>query len=121
MVGCGENAHGRHQIYDVGTSVMMALKEFRMKDRVSRFATLIHDIGKPATFKKLETGTITFYNHEVVGAMIARRIAERLRFSKKDEDKLVTLVRWRQFTVNEAQTDSAIRRFIKHVGHDYVG
>ncbi len=120
MFGVEQKSPGRHHIYDVGTHAMMALKECRIKDPVTRFATLIHDIGKPATFKKLETGTITFYNHEVVGAMIARRIAERLRFSKKDEDKLVTLVRWHQFTVNEAQTDSAIRRFIKHVGPEYV-
>src|SRR5258708_317681 len=120
MFGVEQKSPGRHHIYDVGTHAMMALKECRIKDPVTRFATLIHDIGKPATFKKLETGTITFYNHEVVGAMIARRIAERLRFSKKDEDKLVTFVRWHQFTVNEAQTDSAIRRFIKHVGPEYV-
>ena len=31
---------------------------------------------------------------------------------------MVTLVRWHQFTVDERQTDKAIRRFIKNVGKE---
>ena len=77
---------------------------------------MIHDIGKPQTYRKLESGVITFYNHEMVSTRIAENIADRLRFSKKEKDKFVTLVRWHQFTVDEHQTDSAIRRFLKNVG-----
>ncbi len=116
MFGVEQKSPGRHHIYDVGTHSVMSLKFCKSDDPVTRFATLIHDIGKPGTMKKLETGTITFYNHEVVGSAIARRIAERLRFSKKETEKLLKLVRWHQFTVNETQGDAAIRRFIKHVG-----
>jgi tRNA nucleotidyltransferase/poly(A) polymerase len=43
---------------------------------------------------------------------------QRLRFSKKDGDKIIRLVRWHQFTVDERQTDSAIRRFIRNIGKD---
>ncbi len=116
MFGVEQKSPGRHHIYDVGTHCVMALKFCESKNPVTRFATLIHDIGKPGTMKKLETGTITFYNHEVVGTNIAKRIAERLRFSKSETEKLIKLVRWHQFTVNEFQTDSSIRRFIKNVG-----
>lgn len=116
MFGVEQKSVGRHHIYDVGTHCLMSLKFCKSTDPITRFATLIHDIGKPATYKKLDSGVITFYNHEVVSAGIARRIAERLRFSNKETDKLITLVRWHQFTVNEFQTDSAIRRFIKNVG-----
>ncbi len=116
MFGVEQKSVGRHHIYDVGTHCLMSLKFCKSPDPITRFATLIHDIGKPATFKKLDSGIITFYNHEVVSAGIARRIAERLRFSNKETNKLLTLVRWHQFTVNEKQTDSAIRRFIKNVG-----
>ena len=116
MFGVEQKSPGRHHIYDVGTHAVMSLKFCKSEDPVTRFATLIHDIGKPKTMKKLDTGTITFYNHEVVGANIARRIADRLRFSKQETDKLLKLVRWHQFTVNETQTDGAIRRFIKNVG-----
>lgn len=116
MFGVEQKSPGRHHIYDVGTHSLMSLKFCEPKDPITRFATLIHDIGKPTTFKKLETGTITFYNHEVVGAAIAKRIAERLKFSKKEQEKLLKLIRFHQFTVNEFQTDASIRRFIKNVG-----
>jgi putative nucleotidyltransferase with HDIG domain len=118
--GVEQKSPGRHHIYDVGTHLLMALKTCKSDDVITRFATLIHDIGKPQTFKKLPTGTITFYNHEMVSTRIAENLAERLRFSKKEREKLITLVRWHQFTVGEMQTDSAIRRFIRNVGVEYI-
>ena len=118
--GVEQKSPGRHHIYDVGTHSLMALKYCPSTDPVVRFATLIHDIGKPQTFKKMPNGTLTFYNHELVSTRIAKRISERLKFSKKQSDKLIKLVRWHQFTVDEHQTDSALRRFIRHVGTDYL-
>jgi tRNA nucleotidyltransferase/poly(A) polymerase len=52
----------------------------------------------------------------VVSTKIAQNLAERLRFSRKETDKFITLVRWHQFTVDEHQTDSAIRRILRNVG-----
>lgn len=114
--GVEQKSPGRHHIYDVGTHLLMALKFCKSTDVITRFATLIHDIGKPQTYRKLETGVITFYNHEMVSTKIADNIADRLRFSKKEKDKFITLVRWHQFTVDENQTDSAIRRILRNVG-----
>lgn len=109
----------RHHIYDVGTHSVMALKHCPSDDPLVRLATLLHDIGKPKTFKKeASSGLITFYNHEVAGSRIVKTIAERLRLSRKDSEKLFTLVRWHQFTVDERQTDSALRRFIRRVGKE---
>jgi tRNA nucleotidyltransferase (CCA-adding enzyme) len=120
--GVEQKSPGRHHIYDVGTHLLNSLAAVseRNHDPIVRFATLIHDIGKPQTFRKLETGTITFYNHEVVGASIAKRIADRLRFSNEQKEKLWRLVRYHQFTVTETQTDSALRRFIVNVTPEYV-
>jgi putative nucleotidyltransferase with HDIG domain len=120
--GVEQKSPGRHHIYDVWTHSLQALKYVseRNNDVMVRFATLIHDIGKPQTYKVLPTGTITFYNHEVVGAAIAKRIAERLRFSNEQKEKLWRLVRFHQFTVNENQTDSALRRFIKNVTPEFL-
>lgn len=120
MFGVEQKSPERHHIYDVGTHALMSLKFCKSTDPITRFATFIHDIGKPQTFKKSSTGLITFYNHEVVGTQIAKRIAQRLRFSKRQTDKLLTLVRWHQFTVDEHQTDGATRRFIKHVTPQYL-
>lgn len=118
--GIEQKSVGRHHIYDVGTHLLMSLKECKSEDPVTRFATLIHDIGKPQTYRKLPTGVITFYNHEMVSTRIAENIAERLKFSSKEKDKFVKLVRFHQFTVDENQTDSAIRRFITNVGLEYI-
>lgn len=108
----------RHHIYDVGTHSVMALKFCPSKDAVVRLATLLHDIGKPKTFLKDGRGVITFYNHEVASTYLTRGILKRLRFSKKDTDKILSLVRWHQFSVDERQTDAALRRFIRRVGKE---
>jgi len=111
----------RHHIYDVGTHLVMSLKYCHSKDEITRFATLIHDIGKAKTFKKDEkTGMITFYNHEIVGKKLAEKIAERFKFSNEQKTKLIRLVAYHQFTVSELQTNKAIRRFIRNVGKQYL-
>lgn len=116
--GVPQKSPGRHHVYDVGVHSLLSLKHCPAKDPLVRLATLIHDAGKPATFRKDEQGLITFYNHEIVGASIARNIADRLHLSKKEREKFVTLVRWHQFSVDELQTDASIRRFIKRVGSE---
>ncbi|KKP38334.1 hypothetical protein A2130_02255 [Candidatus Woesebacteria bacterium GWC2_33_12] len=118
--GVGQKSPQRHHIYDVGNHLLMSLKECKSPDPVTRFATLIHDIGKPQTYKKLDSGIITFYNHEMVSTKIAINIADRLRFSAKEKGKFVKLIRFHQFTVDEHQTDSAIRRFLRNIGLENV-
>jgi tRNA nucleotidyltransferase/poly(A) polymerase len=120
--GVEQKSPGRHHIFDVGTHSLNSLREVAKKneDPIVRFATLIHDIGKAKTYKKLKNGTITFYNPEVVSGRIAKDIAKRLKFSKKQSDKFYRLVRYHQFTVNEKQTDSALRRFLRKVGLENV-
>jgi tRNA nucleotidyltransferase/poly(A) polymerase len=108
----------RHHIFDVGTHSVMSLKFSKSSDPIVNLAILLHDVGKPTVARTKVNGVITFYNHEILGASIARNIADRLKLSKKDADKLVTLVRWHQFSVDERQTDKAIRRFIRNVGKE---
>lgn len=111
-----QKSPGRHHMYDVGTHSVESLRFCVSLDPVTRLATLIHDVGKVKTQRIYPDGRITFYNHEMESARIAGNIAGRLRFSNEQKDKFVRLVRWHQFTVNENQTDSAIRRILKNVG-----
>lgn len=106
--------------YDIGQHLFLSLKFCPSKDPLVRLAALIHDVGKKQTFKKDSSGNVTFYGHEIVGAEIAKKIAQRLRLSKKEAEKLYILVRFHMFTVSETQTDSAIRRFIKNVGLENI-
>jgi len=111
---------GRHHTSDVFTHNILSLKFCPSVDPIVRFATLLHDVGKPKVEKKDENGLVIFHNHEIVGSRIARIICDRLHFSKKDRDKIVNLIRWHMFTVDEKITDAAVRRFIRRVGVDSV-
>lgn len=118
--GVEQKSPQRHHKYDVGTHLFMSLKKCKSDNPVVRFAALIHDIGKPQTYKKLDSGVITFYNHEMVSTTIAKNISTRLKLSKAEDEKLITLVRYHQFTVDDKQTDASIRRFIRKVGLEHI-
>lgn len=108
------------RIYDIGIHSLLALKYAPSIDPLVRFAALLHDIGKVKTVRTDPSGNVTFYNHDVAGGQLALEIAKRFNLSKKQIDKLYRLVRWHLFTVDENQTDSAIRRFIKNVGIENI-
>lgn len=109
----------KHHIYDVFKHSVESLRNCPSSDPIVRLATLLHDVGKSFTYRG-EGAERTFFNHEVESARIARDIAERLHFSKEQREKFVTLIRWHQFSVDEFQTDKAIRRFIVRVGNKYL-
>ena len=111
---------GRHHTTDVFTHNVQSLKFCPSENPVVKFATLIHDVGKPQAQSTDQEGLVIFHNHEVVGARIAAKICERLRFSKKDTEKIVSLIRWHMFSVNENLTDAGVRRFIRRIGVDNV-
>lgn len=111
----------RHdRVYDIGEHSLLSLKHCPSPDPIVRLATLIHDVGKKDTIQIQEDGNVTFYGHDVVGARVAANIANRLKLSKKEIRKIISLVRWHMFTLDENQTDSAIRRFIKNVGEENI-
>ncbi len=114
----GVDQAGHHQD-DVFNHSLKSLQHCQNPDPIIRLATLLHDIGKPVVAKK-RRDKITFYNHELVGASIVQHLAHRLKFSKKDREKLVLLVRWHMFTVDEKITDSAVRRFIRRIGQENI-
>ena len=119
-VGISQKRPGRHHLDDVFTHNVLSLKYCPSINPIVRFATLIHDIGKPRVASTDEEGYIIFYNHEVMGARMSYEICDRLRFSKKDREKVTTLIRWHMFTVDEHITDSAVRRFIRRIGVENV-
>jgi tRNA nucleotidyltransferase/poly(A) polymerase len=111
---------GRHHTTDVFMHNILSLKFCPSEDPIVRFATLLHDTGKPKVMAKDSEGLVIFHNHEVAGARIAAAVCDRLKFSKKEKEKIVMLIRWHMFSVNENQTDATIRRFIRKIGVDNV-
>lgn len=106
---------GGHHTTDVWTHSLDALRYCPSPDPLVRLATLLHDIAKPRTYQPGERKP-TFYNHEIVGSRIAKKIAERLRLSKAECDRVFTLVRYHMFYYQPDNTDASIRRFMRKVG-----
>jgi poly(A) polymerase len=88
-------------------------------DFISRFAALMHDVGKPRTRRFADDGTVTFHHHDVVGAKITRKRMKALRFSNDDIDAVTKLVelhlRFHGYGSGE-WTDSAVRRYVRDAG-----
>ncbi len=112
----------KHHIYDCYEHALRSL-DFAVKRNFSlevRLSALFHDIGKPRT-KRGEGPNATFYGHEVVGAKMTKEILERLRFPKKQIEKIVKLVRYHLFYYNVGEvTESAVRRLIRKVGLENI-
>lgn len=69
-----------------------ALTHLRIRTPETVWAMLLHDIGKPKTFK-IRDGKITNYGHEHVGAEMTEDILRRLKCSNKFIDEVVYLVK----------------------------
>ena len=63
----------------------------------------------------------TFYGHEVVGARMAKKIMERLKFPRKETELVEKLIRNHMFFSDTGLiTLSAVRRIIKKVGVENI-
>ena len=88
-------------------------------DFVSRFAALMHDVGKPRTRRFQDDGAVTFHHHDVVGAKLTRKRMRALKFSNDQIDAVSDLVelhlRFHGYGTGE-WTDSAVRRYVRDAG-----
>jgi poly(A) polymerase len=120
--------HHRHKdVYEHTLTVLqqaIALEdgpngEVPAPDLVLRLAALMHDVGKPRTRRLESGGGVSFHHHEVVGAKMARRRLQALRFGKEvveDVGRLVELhLRFHGYGDGE-WTDSAVRRYVRDAG-----
>lgn len=118
-LGCGQN---KHHIYTVFEHNIRAL-DYTAKQNYSllvRLASLLHDVGKPAT-KRGDGPDSTFHGHEVVGGKITTRIVDRLRFPKDFSEKVIHLVRHHLFYYNVGEVSAAgVRRFLARVGPENI-
>lgn len=53
---------------------------------------LLHDVGKPDTYEEAPD-RIRFHGHDELGARMTEEICERLRFSRRQQERIVYLVR----------------------------
>ena len=119
--GIGMMQGGEH-IYAVWEHLLQALQHAADKNwpLEIRLAALFHDIGKPRSMREGKNKP-TFYGHEVIGARMAKKIMERLKFPKKETELVEKLVRNHMFfSDTELITLSAVRRIIAKVGVENI-
>ena len=112
----------KHHIYECYEHYLRSL-DFAAKkgfNKYVRLAALFHDIGKPRV-KKGEGPDATFYGHEILGAKMTFQILNRLRFSKKDVEKITKLVRYHLFYYNPGEVgESSVRKLLRKVGKENI-
>ena len=116
-------SQNKHHIYDCYQHALKSL-EYTAKKKFNaevRLAALFHDIGKPRA--KVGQGVnSTFYNHEVIGAKMAFQILNRLKFPKKEVEKVVKLIQYHMFYYNvDEVSESSVRRLVRNMGPENMG
>jgi poly(A) polymerase len=80
-----------HPEGDVFTHTCLMMDALHEPSVTLAFAALLHDVGKPATFRRAPD-RIRFDEHDTVGADLAERILRRLRFSNDEIARIVACV-----------------------------
>ncbi|WP_341995438.1 CCA tRNA nucleotidyltransferase [Microbacterium sp. LWH7-1.2] len=115
--------HHHKDVYEHSLTVLrqaIELEKTRNPDAAPdvalRLASLLHDIGKPATRRLEPGGGVTFYHHDLKGARMARKRLQELRFDSATIATVSRLIELhlRFFGYSEgAWTDSAVRRYVR--------
>lgn len=75
-----------------------------------RWATLLHDLGKPATKQALAPNRVTFYGHDKLGAQLALQLLRRLRLPTQVAEDAAALVRYHMLQLPRGAR--AAKRFV---------
>ena len=118
-INVGQNLH---HIYSVWEHNLRAL-DYAAQQNYSlpiRMAALLHDVGKPRS-KQGEGYASTFHQHEYIGAKMAVKALDRLRFPREFVEQVAHLVRRHMFYYNVGEISPAgVRRLVVRIGPEYI-
>jgi poly(A) polymerase len=101
-----------HPEGDVWTHVLMMLGQMRKPAPTLALGVLLHDIGKPPTFRVADR--IRFDGHAEVGATMSESILARLKFSNEDSAQITSLVaNHMKFKDITKMRTSTLKRFLR--------
>ena len=115
--------HHHKDVYEHSITVLeqAIMQEERLggANLIIRLAALLHDIGKPKTRSFIEGGGVSFHHHEVVGARLAKKRLQELRFDGDTIEavELLTSLHLRFHGYGDGEwSDSAVRRYVRDAG-----
>ncbi len=101
-----------HPEGDVWTHTLIMLGGMQSPSPALAMGVLLHDVGKPPTFRVAER--IRFDGHVEAGEKIARAILNRLRFSNEDCEQVIALIEnHMRFGDVDKMRESTIKRFLR--------
>jgi len=108
-----------HSLTVLEQSIKLEAERHHEPDIIGRLAALLHDIGKPATRRFEPGGKVSFYHHDVVGAKLAAKRLQALRFPTDDVKAVAKLIdlhlRFHGYG-DQNWTDAAVRRYVRDAG-----
>ncbi len=115
--------HHHKDVYEHSITVLeqAIMQEDRLggPNLVIRLAALLHDIGKPKTRSFIDGGGVSFHHHEVVGARLAKKRLQALRFDSNTTEAVeaLTALHLRFHGYGDGEwSDSAVRRYVRDAG-----
>ena len=121
--GVSQNKFHKYDVYYHILHTIQAVEPLETEELtlLVRLAALFHDIAKPMVQKKVsKQEEPVYYNHEVVGANVAKKIMKRLKYSNAEIDFVALLVRQHMFYYQDEWTDGAVRRFMRAIGIENI-
>ena len=103
-----------HPEGDVWIHTLLLLEKLPPRcSRTLAWGTLLHDVGKPPTFR-VAPDRIRFDGHVEVGVRMAEEICHRLHFSNEDTRQIAALVaNHMRFADAERMKESTLKRFLR--------
>ena len=101
-----------HPEGDVYVHTRLMLEMMGEASATLAWAVLLHDVGKPPTF--MVADRIRFNGHDVLGADMAEAIMKRLRFSNREREAVVEMVRHHlRFMHAREMREAKLKRMIR--------
>jgi len=107
----------RYHRWDVWRHTLRAV-DAAPPDLIVRLAALLHDVAKPrsAAPKEGAPGENTFYDHEKLGTRMTEEILERLKFPRRETERVALLVAEHNWHFQPEWNDATVRRVLARVG-----
>ncbi len=111
MDGCEQNSFHRYDVWLHTVATVQAISSAEPNLRLLRWTALLHDIGKPGVRHRKANGEWGFYRHEVVGALLAEAMLDRLKLGRREAVLIQLLIR-RHMDRPDPGDRRSVRRFM---------